>query len=335
LHGRLIALIALAGSIIPVSGAFGATANRPAASPGTVGIRLVSLPGTTPNDLLARSYVVDRLAPGTTLARNVEIDNNTRGNVEVSVYPAAASISRGTFVLAPGHSENELSRWTSVSERVLLLAPGTKTFDTLTISVPASASSGEHYAVLWAEVSSSSAAAGGVTLVNRVGIRIYLSIGPGGRPASNFAIGPLTAERSTTGRSLVVATVHNSGQSALDVSGDLTLTKGPGGLSAGPFAATLGGVLAPGVSDRMAVELDSGLPRGPWRAHLGLTSGLIQRSADATITFPSSANGVKSPIAVGFPTLILVVIVLLILLAVATLGLLVYRRRTLRMRPRS
>jgi hypothetical protein len=39
-----------------------------------------------------------------------------------------------------------------VSNDLIRLAPGTEAFDTLTISVPRSASSGERYGVLWAEV---------------------------------------------------------------------------------------------------------------------------------------------------------------------------------------
>jgi hypothetical protein len=184
---------------------------------------------------------------------------------------------------------------------VLRLAPGGEALDTLTINVPGSASSGERYAVVWAAVSAPPAAAGGITLVNRVGVRMYLSIGPGGAPASNFTIGSLTAERSATGAALVVANVHNNGQSTLDLSGSLTLSKGPGGLHTDPSTATLGTVLAPGVSEPVTVQLASELPRGPWRADLSLTSGLLQRSAVATITFPLNSRAAKAPKAAGVP----------------------------------
>ena len=49
------------------------------------------------------------------------------------------------------------------------------------------------------------------------------------------------------------------------------LTDGPDGLRAGPIAATLGTLLAPGASEPIAVQLGSELPRGPWRADLGIT----------------------------------------------------------------
>jgi hypothetical protein len=327
---RLIAMLLVvgAGTLVPASIAFAAPPN-PASSLGSVGIRLVALPGASPYGPLGSSYVVDRLSPGASLSRSVEIDNHTRSIVDVSVYPASASIVRGGFAFAAGHAGNELSSWTSVSDHLLRLASGTETIDTLLIRVPMTASSGEHYAVLWAEVSAHPAA-GGVTLVNRVGIRIYLSVGPGGGPQSSFTIGPLTAGRSTSGEPLVLAKVHNLGQGTIEISGNLALSDGPDGLRAGPFATPHGTIITPSVSEQLIVQLDSDLPRGPWRADLSLTSGDLQHSAVATITFPPSGTA-KPPGAIGFSTLILVVIVLLVLLAITALGLLVSRRRIWRM----
>jgi hypothetical protein len=208
-----------------------------------------------------------------------------------------------------------------VSRDVLHLPPNTKTVETVTIDVPKDASTGERYAVVWAEVSAPAPAAGGVTLVNRVGVRMYVSIGPGGAPPSNFAIGALTGKRTTTGAPLVVATVRNNGRSTLDISGTLTLSKGPAGLRAGPFSVKLGTALAPNDSEPVRVRLDARLPRGPWQAHLLLSSGPIEREATATIRFPEVA-----------PTrsdhhLILVVILVLVLLTIASTALLVSRRR--------
>jgi hypothetical protein len=159
--------------------------------------------------------------------------------------------------------------------------------------VPRKASSGERYAVVWAQVSTP-AEAGGVRLVNRVGIRIYLSIGPGGGPSSDFSISPPVAKRSSGGQPLVVAGVQNSGRRTLDIAGYLMLTNGPGGLRAGPFTVTLGAALSPGVSETATVRLDRHLPLGPWRAELHLSSGSIQHVAAANIRFaavpPASAG---------------------------------------------
>lgn len=330
---RLFVLLVLvgAGAIANPNVAFASPPSQSATGSGSVGIRLVPLAGASPDDPLASSYVVDRLAPGTSLTRSVEIDNTTRSYIDVSVYPAAASIVRGHFTFAPSEAGTELSGWTSVGRDLLRLAPGAQASDTLTIRVPGRASSGGRYGVLWAQVSATPAAGGGVTLVNRVGVRMYISIGLGGGPSSGFTIGPLAAGRSPSGRQFVVAMIHNSGQSTLDLSGNLALSNGPDGLRSGPFAATLGTVIAPGVSEPVTVRLDSVLPRGPWRADLSLTSGLLHHSAVDTITFPANTVVATPRVTVGFPMLVLVVIVLLVLLTFAALALIAARRRLWRM----
>jgi hypothetical protein len=292
LRGGLLIVPLLAGVVVPASSALAASPHKPS---GSIGIRLVDVPANPGNNALARSYIVNRLAPGTTVRRTVEISNTTRSPANVAVYAAAAGLHGGTFGFAAGHSRNELSSWTSVNRRVLRLRRGAKAFETVTIKVPKQASSGERYAVLWAEVSATPAAGGGIRLVNRVGVRLYLSIGPGGAAPSNFAIGSLTATRSATGQPIVLATIHNSGGRTISISGNLTLSNGPGGLRAGPFPVTLGSTLAPDNSESATVLLDKRLPRGSWRAQLRLTSGFIQRSAEATITFPWATSAAKPP----------------------------------------
>lgn len=322
-RGCVIALLLLAGIIAPASSALAAMPHQWAAGPGVIGIRLVGVPGGPAGDPIARLYIVGRLAPGTSIRRRVEISNTTSASADVAVYPAAANIVRGAFEFASGHSQNELSGWTSVSRGVIRVPPGGAAFDTLTVNVPGNASSGERYAVLWAQVSAPSATAG-VNLVNRVGVRMYLSIGPGGAPAPRFAIGPLSAKRSATGQPLVVAEIRNTGHGPLDVSGNLALSDGPGDLSAGPFSAHLGAALASGGSEPVTVLLDQGLPRGPWRAHLRLTSGQLRRTATATIMFPRWTGAHAAP---RVPWLTFAVILLLILLAITALALLISRRR--------
>jgi hypothetical protein len=323
MRGRLIVLTLLAGIIVPAGSAL-------AAGPGSIGIRLVDVVPDSRNPL-ARSYIVDRVVPGTSIRRRVEIINTTGSTVDVAIYPAAASLRRSRFGFAPGHSRNELSSWTSVSRGVLRLAPGRKTFETVTVAVPKEASSGERYAVAWAEVSAPAPAGGGVTLVNRVGVRMYLSIGPGGAPPSNFVIRSLAPKRSATGERLVVARVHNSGLRTLDISGNLSLSNGPGGLSAGPIPVKLGTPLAPGETQPVTVRLDDQLPRGPWQARMRLRSGSIQRAAVATITFARPPVVADAPTAKDHPRqyrqLSLIGVVLLALLAAAAAFARLYSRR--------
>jgi hypothetical protein len=331
---RLLSLLLLSGtaSVLSATTAFASPLNRSAGGSDTIGIRLVGAPGGSLDNPLASSYVLDRLAPGTSLTRTVEIDNDTSANADILVYPAAAGIVRGAFAYAASHSANQLTTWTRLSRTALRLAPHTETPDTITIQVPRNASSGERYAVVWAEIATSPPAAGGVTLVNRVGVRVYLSIGAGGLPPTNFAVGPLTTARSANGEPLVVATVRNTGQSTLEISGNLSLSEGPGGLRAGPFTAILPTILPPGVSGPAEVQLNTSLPGGPWDADLRLTSGQVTRSADATINLPRDVSAAKARSSGALSPLVPVVVVLFVLLVATAAALLVSQRKTTRRR---
>lgn len=106
------------------------------------------------------------------------------------------------------------------------------------------------------------------------------------------------------------------------------LSHGPDGLRAGPIVAKLGAVLAPGVSEPVAVPLEAGLPRGPWRADLELSSGAFRQTAVATITFPLNRGSATLPKMPEFPTLILVVLAILAVLVITALVLLARRRHS-------
>jgi hypothetical protein len=312
-RGCLIAVPLLAGIVVTASSAVAAV--HPTARAGGIGVRLLAVPGGSNRNPLARSYIVARLVPGTSIRRRVAISNTTRSTALVSIYPAGAGVHRGAFAFAPGHRPNELSSWTSVNRDTLRLAPGGTAFETVRIKVPRGASSGERDAVVWAQVSAPAPAGGGITLVNRVGVRVYVSVGPGGAPPASFTIGPLAGRRSGTGHPLVLATVRNSGQRTLDISGSLILSGGPGGLRAGPFPVKLAPTLAPNDAELATVQLDRRLPRGPWHAHIRLTSGTLTRTAAGALTFPgptSTAGGPSHPTPAA-----IVLLVLLGLVAVA------------------
>lgn len=277
----LTLIIAVAGILVPAT-----VAHADEAPPGSIGVRLLDAPTHRRADPRARLYIVDHLAPGTTIRRHIDVSNGTTTRQDISLYPAAASIDKGVFTFADKASPNELTTWTHLDSTAVPLAPRAHHPVTVTIAVPDDASPGERYGVIWAQVRSPGSA-GTVAEVNRVGIRIYLSVGPGGEPASNFSIDTLTPGRTTTGQPVVHARVHNTGGRALDMSGTLKLTDGPGSLTAGPFPARLGTTLAIGATESVTVPLDPRLPAGPWHAHIQLSSGLLTRAADATLTFPT------------------------------------------------
>jgi hypothetical protein len=271
---------------------------------GGIGIRLLDAPVSRRDDPRAHVYIIDFLAPGTIISRHVEVSNTTTVPQSIQVYAAAADLRNATFAFADGSTPNELTRWISLDRTALTLPPRGRADVAVTIRVPAAASSGERYAVIWAQAVAPPTGSANIGSINRVGVRIYLDIGPGGEPPSDFRIVSITPGRTPHGEPEVFARVRNTGGRAVDLSGWLTLSNGPGSLSAGPFAVAGGTTLAPGEVARATVVLDRRLPNGPWHAHLVLASGLLQRTADADITFPTIGIGrpvVPASVSAGSP----------------------------------
>jgi hypothetical protein len=318
------ALAALAFAVVVAAPA---SASPPPARPaaraiaGSLGLQLLNVPLGAREDPRARLYIVDHLHPGTVIHRLIEVSNTTASTMPIALYPAAATITDGSFAGAAGHTPNDLSTWTSVSPGASDIPAGGHLTARVTIAVPRNASPGEQYGVVWAETRSTPPAGGGITEVSRVGIRLYLSVGPGGPPASKFTIDSLTATRTPDGHPMVVATVHNTGGRALDMYGTLQLSAGPGGLRAGPFPANLGVTLAIGDTERVKIVLDKRLPAGPWDALVTLHSGLITNSSRATITFPNTA---AAP-----PPYLAIVGLAIALLGITTLLVVIRQRRNL------
>lgn len=249
-----------------------------------MGIRLLEAPVARRNDSRARMYIVDHLKPGTTIKRKVEISNKSSAPRRIDLYAAAAGIEDNAFAFAPMRTANELTRWTRVTPPSARLDPNSGAEAEITISVPRTARAGERYAVVWAESRVAPDATRNIGSVTRVGVRIYLDVGPGGEPVSDFAIEKMTGTRDKQGRPSVSAAVRNLGRRAVDLSGTLGLRDGPGGITAGPFRAAAGITLAPYGKGTVTVPLEPRLPDGPWKAALTLQSGTVQRTSTATVT---------------------------------------------------
>jgi hypothetical protein len=321
-------LAALAVTVV-VAGPAGATAAEPL---GSIGLRLVDAPAAAHDDPRAQIYVVDHVAPAGVIRRRIEVSNTTASIAHVVLYAAAATIEKGSFLGAAGRTPNDLSTWTSVHPDAVDVPAGGRATATVVIAVAPDAAPGEQYGVVWAEVRSGQPGGGGLTQVSRVGIRMYLSVGPGGAPAADLSIDSLTAQRTQSGQPMVVATVRNTGGRALDVSGTLQLSAGPGGLNAGPFPANLGITLGIGDTEPVTIALDKQLPAGPWDARITLHSGLLERSAKATITFPalgSAAPVTTTPARSQRPYAALATVIVVATIGIAG-GVTVHRRRRLR-----
>ncbi|MDQ0864483.1 hypothetical protein [Arthrobacter globiformis] len=262
----------------------------PPAEPAGIGIRLLDIPASSQNDPRARTYIIDRLAPGGEIKRRIQVENNTAEAQTVHVYSGAAHIEAGSFVGENTGSINELSTWTKAAQPQIELPAGGSADVLVTIKVPTDAPEGEQYGAVWAEVRSA-ADKGGVVQANRVGIRVYLSVGPGNGKPANFSVTSLTPGRDQNGNPQLSALVTNTGGRALDITGTLRLAAGPGGLSAGPFGIQKAATIAPGKAQNVTFTLPAELPNGPWTASVSLKSGLLERKATATLTFPDAGPG--------------------------------------------
>ena len=307
LLGGLLGEALLLGVALLVAGLPGGVGAAPAfadtppagCQPG-LGVGLVEVPTNT-TDPRAQDYIVDHVAPGSTFTRRFQVCNGTTAALPVQLYPAAAVIAGGGFSVGEGHATNELSQWITISPSQATLAPGGRLIATATFTVPRGAVAGERYAALLAELPATPNPTG-VRLLQRAGVRVYLSAGPGGDPVSDFTVDSLQAQRRTDGTSTVLAVVHNTGQRAVDLHGGLQLSGGPGGLNAGPFPAQLGTTLKPGDSAPVTIVVDKAITGGPWHAVVDLVSGQLDRKAAAELSFPG-LPGVVSPAVKAHPVL--------------------------------
>ncbi|MEU9048552.1 MULTISPECIES: peptidase [unclassified Kitasatospora] len=288
---------------------------------GSIGLKLLDAPRDREADPRALTYVVDHLAPGSVIHRRLLVTNTSDVAQHVDLYAGSAAVNSGTFTVDADRTPNELTTWVSVDDCVSDADVSSKATDCgtsgtrpstppstavrdvpahgtavvrISVRVPSNASAGERYAVLWAQVAGHAGPAGNVRLVNRVGVRFYLDVGPGGEPPSDFRIEGLTPGRAPDGTPKLVAKVHNTGKRALDLTGSMSMTDGPGSLSAGPYAVNLGTTLGIDQTEPVTVPLDRQLPNGPWKVHLTLASGLVQHTATATITFPGGSQAEAS-----------------------------------------
>ena len=283
-------LAAAAGISVPAAAAASTTLTT-SPTPQQFGVRLVDVPVSEAHNPRALRYIIDFLHPGMVIHRRILVVNQESRKVTFSVYPDAAMIKNGFFVGDAGATRNELTTWIKVRQPRVTLAAGASTKDMITIRIPRIATKGEHYGVIWVQQKARMRGKGGIAIteINRVGIRIYLAVGRGGVPPTKWTIGTVIGHRSTKGKQSVTAVVDNTGGRAIDLSGTLRLSKGPGGTSAGPFQAQQIVTLAPGQSMPVTFRVPRSLPVGPWLAKIKLVSGLNVETASATIEFDNHA----------------------------------------------
>ena len=313
LRALLSVLISAVLAVSMPSVVFADPTATPSESPsGTIGIRLVDAPVKLKNDPRARTYIIDNLNPGTTIKRRVQVTNRTDRVQTITMYAGPATIVDNAFTPGDPGTKNLLSSWTTVDKPTLKLRPRQSTKVMATIAVPRNAPEMEQYGVVWASTSPQNAQPGAVRLASRVGVRMYISTGPGNGPPSDFTIDGLAGGRDSGKNATVTAHVKNDGGRAVDITGTLNLSDGPGGLAAKPVSAT-GITIAPGeTADVVFVVPDSSsLPNGPWNAKVVLESGVNTHESTQTLSFDGteqSTSGSRRPAILG--TIVIVVVAL-------------------------
>ena len=283
-----ITLAAVAGTALAIGPSVAVATTQPQIRPvQRFGARLVDVPVSEADNPRALRYIIDYLPTGTTIHRRILVQNHEKRTAHFTVYPDAAHISDELFTGDAGATRSELTGWISVQHAVVTLRPGATVMDMVTIRVPHGATRGEHYGVIWVQQTADVRAANGFRIneVSRVGIRIYLAVGQGGAPPTNFAITSITGHLSASGQPLILTRVDNTGGRAVDLDGTVDLTAGPGDTSAGPFPAKQIITLAPGQSGTMSFDPPKTLPDGSWRAKVTVVSGLTISTATQTIRF--------------------------------------------------
>jgi hypothetical protein len=280
----------LAGIGLTLATAGTSRADTTGAPPAPAAVPMVSIKLTGAQASGNEGYLVGRLRPGTTERWQMQIANTGKTTATVSVYPAAASVTGGSFQFAPGKARDQLTTWASVSQPALTLKPHQSVTEVATIAVPRDARSGEQYGVIWAQTSTAKQ-------TSRTGIRMYLSVGSGKAPATAFSMGAPATTRQA-GQPVLSVPVRNTGGLAVNLAGSLSLSGGPGGQHAGPFKAPPIVTLAPGQDGNVIFTLTSSLPAGSWKAQVTLRGGSAVRNGNFTVSL-SSLTGAKAAASAG------------------------------------
>jgi hypothetical protein len=144
-------------------------------SGGGIGIGLVNIPASFANTPNSAEWILERLTPATTTTRDFQVINSTDKSMFVVIYPGAATNNKVVFVGAPRGVTNELTSWSTVTPKSATIPAHQRIQGSITITVPTDAVPNMQYGLIWAQTTVGTS--GGVTQVNRVGIRMYDPVG--------------------------------------------------------------------------------------------------------------------------------------------------------------
>ncbi|MDQ3757458.1 MAG: hypothetical protein M3394_06395 [Actinomycetota bacterium] len=233
-----------------------------------------------------RSYVVRTVEPGTGFDDRLEARNLTDAPIDLVVEPVDAAVTgEGSF--APGTTAAAEGAWLRVSPgRVRVPARGS-TRVALRVDVPADATPGDHIAAVVVRKAEAPSGGGEVQVVNRVGVRVYLTVTPPvGTAAAPRRAFELRALRWTEGRNFE-AEVANVGDLLVEPLGTLTMARGD-------FTTTVDvpvlGTVPPGAVATFPVRTAGELEPGTYEARLRLRLVQGGEEQEQRVTFSVTAE---------------------------------------------
>lgn len=237
-----------------------------------------------PEESRRRHAFVDHVRPGTYIHRTVVVRNTSNRRLRVRLHPGAATVHDGRF--QPQEGTNELTGWITLNHPQVDLDAQRETTVMATVRVPRDVSTGERYAVLWAQADPAASGPQTPSPTQPVGSRIYLDVGPGADPRFQMSIGKVGVTRGAGGIPRLSTSVRNTGHRAVDLTGSVRVAGGKGGAGGGVFAVPAGTTLAPGESTSFTVPLARAVLHGSWRATVTVESGTTRATAEAPFTLP-------------------------------------------------
>ena len=288
----LLAVGLLAGAVIMSTAAPAAADPSPAPSPAggtTVGTGGSAGPGaaatagavtwsvqpsTADGPDRRSSFTYTNLKPGTIVHDYVGVTNYSKMPVTFQVYASDAfNTTTGSLDLLPASQKpSDVGSWVSLLKETVTIEPGARVNEPFTLTVPDNAAPGDHTGGLIASISTvGGGVAGSVNVDRRLAVPVYLRVTGALHPA--VAVESLSTSYHGIlnpfggGGTDVSYTIHNTGNSRLDVSQAVTVT-GVFGLrlkSAHPAAVT---DLLPGATYRVTEHLSGVFPVGPMTAHV-------------------------------------------------------------------
>ena len=226
------------------------------------------------------------LAPGSTVEDQIAVVNAGTSPVTLAVYAKDAINSEsGAFDLLPASQKStDVGTWIHLERRSVTVPAGSRRIVPFTLTIPATATPGDHVGGIVASLTATSKDASGnqVAIERRVGSRVYLRVT--GALTPSLEVTGVTAKYHGTanpvgkGSTTVTYTVHNKGNVRL--SARQTVTVGP--KAVGPSVTVEpGGVveILPGNSIVITQEVPGVLPLGAMTA--SVTVEPLPRPGDA------------------------------------------------------